>query len=378
MRYQICNKCVMDTSDPGISFDASGICDHCKDFFSKTEPLWIRKQNDVDSLKQLIEEMKKEGKGRDYDCLLGMSGGIDSSFMLHQAVTVYGLRPLVFHVDGGWNTPESLHNIRAIVNKLGLKLHVTTINWDEMRNFQIALFRSGTPYLDQAQDHCFVSTLYNYAFEHGIKHIINGGNLSTESVRYPLKYYYYGTDMRFIKDVLDQFGDIPMKTYPFSSVFRHKLWLRYVKGVKVVRLLDYIPYTKDLAVKTLKNEYGWKDYKRKHFESIFTRYLEGYILPTRFGFDPYRNQLSGLIVTGQMSRDEALHILKDPFPFYPKALRETDKEIICHKLGFSMEELDCYINMPKKYYWDFRNQMGMINLGAMIMKVMGLARAGAR
>ncbi len=374
--YQICTQCIMDTCDPRISFDADGVCDHCREFHQKVEPEWRQDEKDGVKLQAILDEIKRAGKGRPYDCLLGMSGGLDSSYMLHQAVKVFGLRPLVFHVDGGWNTPESSYNVKAMAEKLGVELNVTTIDWEEMRNFQLALLKSGIPYLDMAQDHCFVATLYNYALKHGIKHILNGGNYSTEAVRYPLEYYYYGTDMRFIKDILGRFGEIPMKTYPFSSVFRHKIWLRYVKGMKVVRLLNYMPYRRAQALQTLEAEYGWKDYRRKHFESIFTRYLEGYVFPTRFGFTPYRNQLSGLVITGQMTRDEALAEIAHPY--YPEELRKADKEAICTKLRITEAEFDGYLNLPKKFYWDYKNRIGLINLGAKVMRFFGLARAGAR
>jgi len=376
--YQVCTQCVMDTSDPGITFDSEGVCDHCHDFHDNVEAKWVADQQDGIKLQAALDEIKAAGKGHEYDCLLGMSGGLDSSFMLHQAVKVYGLRPLVFHVDGGWNTPESSYNVKAMTDKLGVELKVTKIDWEEMRNFQLALFKSGTPYLDIAQDHCFFATLYNYAQQHKIKHILNGGNISTECVRHSRQYYYWGTDMWFINDVLKKFGEIPMKTYPFSSVFRHKIWLRYVKGVKVVRLLNYMQYSRSLAMKTLEKEYGWKDYHRKHFESIFTRYLEGYMMPVRYGYTPLREQLSALILTKQMTRDEAMTILAEPYPFYPESLRRQDRETICEKLRISEKELDDFMNLPKKWWWDYRNQSGLINFGAKVMELLGLARGGAR
>lgn len=377
-KYQVCTKCVMDTSDPGIRFDDNGVCDHCHDFHENVEPGWRADQKSEVKLRASLDEIKAAGRGREYDCLLGMSGGLDSSFMLHQAVKVYGLRPLVFHVDGGWNTPESEHNVKSMVKKLGVELKVTKIDWEEMRNFQLAMFKSGTPYLDIPQDHCFFATLYNYAQENGIRHILNGGNISTECIRHSRQYYYWGTDMWFIRDILNKFGEIPMKTYPFSSVFRHKIWLRYVKGVKVVRLLNYMPYTRALAMKTLEDEYGWQDYHRKHFESVFTRYLEGYMMPQRYGYTPLREQLSALILTGQLTREEAMNVLKDPFPYYPESTRRADRETICEKLRITEAELEGFLSLPKKWWWDYRNQSGLINLGAKVMGALGLARAGAR
>lgn len=368
--YQVCSQCVMDTSDPYITFDEAGVCSHCHAFHEGIEPDWKADLQDGKKLTSAIDMVKKAGKGKEYDCLLGMSGGLDSSFMLHKAVVDFGLRPLVFHVDGGWNTPESENNVRNMVNKLGLDLKVTKIDWEEMRNFQLALFRSGTPYLDIAQDHCFVATLYNYALEHGIKYILNGGNFATECIGHSRRYYYWGTDMWFINDILKRFGEIPMRTYPFSSVFRHKIWLHYFKGVQVVRPLNYMPYTKAAALDLLGREYGWKDYGRKHFESVFTRWLEGYMLPVRYGYTPLREQLSALIVTGQIRRDEAIALLEsDKYPLYPEELRKDDRKTICEKLRISDDELEGYINMPKKYYNDYRNQKRIIDLGVKVMKL---------
>ena len=368
--YKICTKCVMDTSDPFITFDADGVCSHCNSFHKNVEPYWKSDLANPAKLESTVAAIKKEGEGKEYDCLLGLSGGLDSSFMLHQAVKVFGLRPLVFHVDGGWNTPESESNVRSMVEKLGLGLKVTKIDWEEMRNFQLALFRSGTPYLDMAQDHCFVATLYNYALENGIKYILNGGNLSTECIPHSSKYYYWGTDMWFINDVLKKFGEIPMKTYPFCSLFRHKIWLRYFKGLQVVRLLNYMPYSKQMALQVLGREYGWKDYGRKHFESVLTRYLEGDFMVKRYGYTPLREQLSALVVTDQMTRDEAVRILdSDEYPLYPEDLRHTDRKAVCDKLRISDVDMDGFLAMPKKYYNDYRNQKGIIDFGLKVLKM---------
>lgn len=374
--YQMCTNCVMDTTDPRIHFDSSGECDHCREFQRDVEPKWLTDQADQLGLNQIVDEIKKAGKGREHDCLLGMSGGMDSSYMLHVAVKEFGLRPLVFHVDGGWNSELAVHNINVMIDKLGLDLFTEVINWEEMKNFQLACFKAGIPHLDIPQDHAFVATLYNFADKHGIRHILNGGNISTECVRYPLEYYYYGTDMMQIKDILSRFGTLPMKTYPFSSVFRHKIYLRYIRKVKVVKALNYMPYTKEMATKTLEAEYGWKPYPQKHFESRFTRFFEGYWLIKRFGFDVRRVQLSSLILTKQMTREEALRILEQPS--YDMELIQQDLTFIAKKLGITTDTLEGYLTMPKKYFRDYRNQQAIIQKGADIMRVLGLGRAGAR
>jgi N-acetyl sugar amidotransferase len=349
----------MDTSDPGITFDSNGISNHYWDFQSVVKPNWHPDEQGRQILERRVEMIKKAGKGNDFDCLLGLSGGVDSSYMLHVMVTQYGLRPLVFHVDGGWNSELAVHNIHVLVDKLGLDLYTEVINWEEMRDFQLAWFKSGVPHIDIPQDHAFIAVLYQFAEKYNVKTILNGGNISTECVIMPYQYYYWGTDMVHIRDIINRFGTVPMRTYPFSSVFRHKFYLRYLKRVKVFKPLNLIPYTKQLAVDSLEKEYSWKPYPQKHFESRFTRFYEGYWMPTRFGFDVRRNQLSSLILTGQMTREEALEVLKTP-PYDPDTI-EQDFEYIATKLGITPEELHSYHKMPKKYYWDYRNQHKLLS-----------------
>ena len=272
MTYQICSKTIMDTSYPEIVFDDDGISDHYHDFHRNVKLNWNPEEKGRTDLERIVSKIVNTGKNKDFDCLLGISGGVDSSYMLHTMVKEFGLRPLVFHVDGGWNSELSVHNIQVLVDKLGLDLYTEVINWQEMRDFQLAWFKSGLPHIDIPQDHAFIAVLYKFAEKYGIKYILNGGNVSTECVRMPYQYYYWGTDMRHIRDIINQFGTIQMKTYPFSSVYRHKLYLRYLKGVKVVKPLNYMPYTKKIAIDVLKQEYGWKPYSQKHFESRFTQF----------------------------------------------------------------------------------------------------------
>lgn len=360
----------MDTSDSRITFDARGRCDHAVDYHQNIFPYWQSLLSDQDGLHRILQNIKKSGKSRDFDCILGLSGGVDSSYLLHLAVNEFGLRPLVFHVDGGWNSELAVHNIESLVSKLNLDLYTEVINWHEMRDFQLALFKSGVPHLDIPQDLAFVATLYNFAAKHGIKYILNGGNISTECIRNPMEFFYYGTDMVHVRDLLNKFGTVPMSTFPFSSIYRHKIYLRYFRRVKVVRPLNYRPYCKSDAVKLLQQQYSWKPYPQKHFESRFTKYYESYWLPTRFGFDPRRVQFSSLILTGQMTRDEALERLKQP-AYDPTKITE-ESEYIAKKLAISIQELNHYYSMPKKFYWDYKNQEAIFNLGARFLRSVGL------
>lgn len=374
--YQICSNCVMDTSDTNIVFDTAGVCDHCIGFNSDVLPNWHPNETGAIIFRSIVERIKASGKGKPFDCIMGMSGGLDSSYLLHLAVTEFGLRPLVFHVDGGWNTDLAVNNIQVIVDKLGLDLYTEVINWNEMRDFQLAFFKSGVPHLDIPQDHAFVATLYHFANKHDIKYILNGGNYSTECVRNPKEWLYYGTDIPQIKDIHRQFGTVELRTYPFSSVLFHKVYLRYIRNVQVVKPLNLMPYTKDHASKVLVDTYGWRPYPQKHFESRFTRFFEGYWLPTRFGYDTRRVQYSSLIQTGQMTREEALERLKQPA--YDPATIDEDFEYIATKLGISVEELRGYHEMPLKTYKDYKNQEWLFDIGAKILKAIGVERAVKR
>ena len=375
-QYQICTRCVMDTTDENIKFDENGICDHCFDYDTYVKPNWHTDEQGRNELEKIISKIKKNGNGKDFDCLLGISGGVDSSYMLHLAVKEFGLKPLVFHVDGGWNSELSVHNINVMIDKLGLDLYTEVINWEEMKDFQLAFFKSGVPHIDIPQDHAFIATLYNFADKYKIKYILNGGNFSTECVQYPMKYYYYGTDMKQIADIRKQFGKSKMETYPFSSVFRHKFYLKYFRGVNVIKPLNFMPYIKEEALALLEREYGWKPYPQKHFESRFTKFFEGYWLPERFGFDPRRVQFSSLILTGQMTRDEAMEQLK--IPAYNTETIQDEFNYIATKLGISAKELQGYFEMPRKFYWDYKNQQDVFRAGAKVLRWIGVEKVKKR
>lgn len=370
---RICSKCVMDTSDSQILFDSEGVCDHCHGFYKHVKPNWHTDEVGKQALNKIVDKIKKDGEKRDFDCIMGMSGGADSSYMLHLAVKEFGLRPLVFHVDGGWNSELAVKNIQVLIDGLDLDLYTEVINWEEMKNFQLAFFKAGVPHLDIPQDHAFIATLYNFADKHKIKYILNGTNFSTECVRNPMEWLYYGTDMRQLRDILNQFGSIPMKTYPFSSILRHKIYLKYIRGINVVKPLNYRPYIKQEAMDFLESEYGWTPYPQKHFESRFTRFYEGYWLPERFGFDTRKVQYSSLILTDQMTRDEALELLKKPALDAETARKEF--EFVANKLEITVDEFQKYFKMPLKSYKDYKNSEKMFIIGAKVMNLLGLERA---
>lgn len=372
-KYKICANCVMDTSDSKITFDINGVCDHCIDFYKNVKPNWHTDERGRAELEAIVEQIIKSGKGKDFDSILGISGGVDSSYMLHVTVKEFGLRPLVFHVDGGWNSELAVNNIEVMIDKLGLDLYTEVIDWEEMRDFQLSFFKAGVPHIDIPQDHAFIATMYNFANKYNIKYILNGGNVSTECVRNPMEWLYYGTDMAQIKDIHRRFGTIHIKKYPLSPILKHKFYLRYIKGIKVLKPLNYFPYIKKDAIKLLSEKYGWKEYPQKHFESRFTKFYEGYWLPVKFGYDTRKVQYSSLILTGQMTRDEALERLK--VPAYDNDTIAEEFKYIATKLNITEEELKYYMDAPNKTYKDYKNQESMFMLGAKVLKTLGVEKS---
>ncbi len=359
--YKVCSKTVMDNiTDPDISFDSNGISNHYWNFHKRIKQHWKNCDIGEELIEKKIKLIKKQSKKGEFDCILGLSGGVDSSYMLHLMVEKYKLNPLVFHVDGGWNSEIAVNNINKLVDKLKIELYTEVINWEEMKNFQLAMFKSGVPHLDVPQDLAFIGVLYKYANKFKIKNILNGANIATESVLSPLHILYYGTDNRHIKDILRKFGTRKMETYPFSSVLYHKFYLKYIKGISTFKPLNYINFIKEDAIKELKDIYDWKPYPQKHFESRFTRFFEGYWLPKRFNFDMRRIQFSSLILSGQMDRDVALEkLMKSPID---EDLIDSEFEYIANKLDISVSELNRYLDLPKKYYWDYKNSNNFFSI----------------
>lgn len=370
--YQVCNSCVMDTTDKFLTFDENGICPRCNEFQQRIVEEWNYGKGHEKELAKLLAEIKKSGEGKKYDCILGLSGGLDSSYLLHLAVTEWGLRPFVFHVDAGWNLPVAEENIRKVCDKLGLELHVEKMDFEEMRQMQIAFFKTGHAGLDAPQDHAFIALVDKFSEKLGVKYILNGYNICTEIVANPASWNEGAgptADKTYIKDVLRKHGGYKTRNYTYTTGFRHKFWLPYVKGVKTLQLLNYVPFTKKEMIDTLVNEYGYKPYKQKHFEDLLTKFLEGWWLPTRFGYDIRKAQLSSLVITGQMTREEALEILSQP-PLTEEESKELFTEV-AKRLQISEEELMSYHQLPKVYK-KYRNNNWAFNIGIKLYTVLGL------
>lgn len=370
--YMICTSCIMDTSDSNISFDQHGRCDYCNNYYDNILPNWHPDQRGEREIMEVAEKIKQDGKDRDHDCIIGVSGGVDSSYLVVLAKEKLGLRPLIFHVDAGWNSQQSVNNIEKLVDGLGLDLHTEVINWLEMKDLQLSFFKAQVPHLDTPQDHAFFAALYNFAAQNGVKYLLTGANYSTECVREPLEWHYHASDLLQLKDIHRQFGTRELKTFPLADIFTYKLYYRFVKGIRVVKPLNYFPYLKEEAMQELADRFGWQKYAHKHYESRFTRFYEGYWLPKKFGFDKRRAHFSSLILTGQLSRDEALRKIAQPA--YDEEMMAQDFEYIATKLDLSTAELQALLDGPNKSYHDYKNRMGMINLGTLALRAIGLQK----
>jgi N-acetyl sugar amidotransferase len=366
----------MDSTDSQITFDDKGVCDHCNVFYKYIGPSLNKNHEMQKETVKLLDRIRKSGEGKEFDCIIGASGGIDSSYLIYLAKEKLGLRPLVFHVDAGWNSKQATHNIERIVDKLDLDLYTEVIDWEEMRDLQLSFFKSGVSHIDTPQDHAFFATMYKFSAQYNVKYILTGGNYSTECIRNPLEWMYYQSDARQLKDIQRKFGIVELKNFPTTNILWHKFYLPYVKKIQLIRPLDFMLYHKEEATQFLVDHLDYQRYAQKHFESRFTKFYESYWLPIKFGFDTRKVQYSSLILTGQMTRKEALEKLKNPA--FDKETIKHDFEYIATKLGISVDELQGYLDAPNKKYTDYKNQMWLYNFGAKIMHVLGMEKGGKR
>lgn len=373
--YQRCTRCVMDTTDSKITFDENGVCDHCRNFDKNIAPYWKPQENRFDELEKLAEQIRKAGRNSEYDCILGLSGGADSSYLAYIAKEVMHLRPLAFVVDTGWNLNVAVENIEKIVKGLDLDMYTQVINWKEMADLQLSFFEAGISSQDFPQDHAIFASLYNYAVKHNIKYVLTGSNNATEFIRPPVEWIYMN-DLTMALDIHKKFGKRELKTFPTCGILKYKVFYRYFKGMNRIYPLDYIVYNKSEAEDLLHEKYGWTKYENKHYENVFTRFFEGYYLPHKFGFDTRKNVLSNQILAGTMTREEALRVLKKP-PYDPEHM-EQDKEYVAKKLGITVQKFDEIIEGPKHIPSDYKNSMWLIKIGVFVCKLLGIENRNLR
>jgi N-acetyl sugar amidotransferase len=355
MNYQCCKKCVMNTTDPEISFDSNGVCNHCHNFENVTAKKWFPNEDGAKQWQAHINAIKEAGKGKDYDCILGLSGGVDSSYLAIKAHE-WGLRPLVMHVDAGWNSELAVANIEALVKHCGYDLHTHVVDWEDMRDLHLSYLRAGISNQDVAQDHIFFSSLYHFATKNKIRYVLSGGNIATESI-FPTSWHGSAMDAINLKAIHKKYGERKFKNYKTISFIEYYFWFPLIKKMRVLRPLNYMPYDKEAALSELQASVGYKPYPRKHGESVFTKWFQNHYLPVKFGMDKRRPHLSSLIVSGQMTKDVALAKLAEPL--YDPAELEVDIAYLCKKLRITRAEFDGFMSVKIHNYTDFPNWDGL-------------------
>jgi N-acetyl sugar amidotransferase len=371
--YRVCVRCIMDSSDINIVLDEKGVCDYCKNFDTVIRPNWQIEATGSDELDSLSQKIKSEEQDKDFDCIIGLSGGLDSSYAAYVAKEKMGLRPLLFHVDAGWNTDQAVGNIEKLVDGLELDLYTDVVNWESVKRMQVAFLRSGIPDQDLIQDAAFFSGLYKFAKKYKIKHIITGSNFSTECCREPEEWGgYLGIDKTLFGDIWAKCGDGKPNDFPLVDILVYKVWYQKVLGMKVHHPLNLVPYIKKEAEDELEQRFGWQRFKHKHHESRFTRFYEDYWLSRRFGFDKRRAHFSSLIMTGQMTRDQALERIAKPE--MDEHFLKQEFEYVAHKLDLTVDELQAIFKSPKKTFRDYKNKRDLIGFGASVMRELGIEK----
>lgn len=344
--YQICTKCVMDTTDTEIVFDESGVCNHCHSYEERKSLLLTPNK----TLEEIIQKIKDAGKGRKYDCIVGISGGVDSSYVAYLAKK-WNLRVLLVHLDNGWDSELAVKNVENIVKKTGFDLYTLVINWEEFKDLQRSFFKADVIDLELLSDHAIYASVYKLTRKYKIKYLLSGENFKTEAIL-PSSWNWRKSDSVNIKAIHKIYGEKQLKTFPFMGTIAKTIY-QYANIVQSIPVLDYIDYNKEDVMSILESEMHWKYYGGKHYESIFTRFYQGYILPKKFNVDKRRAHHSTLINSKQMLREDALQDLRNEI--YPLKLQEEDFELVCKKLEFSHEELEAYIKRSPKKHLDYNS-----------------------
>ena len=347
--YRICTRCIMDTTDPEISFDDDGVCNHCHEYGRVVEQATFPPPRGQQMLAAMVAQIKREGRRRPYDCILGLSGGVDSTYVAYLTKQM-GLRPLALHLDNGWDSDIAVRNIHNIVSKLDIDLETHVLDWEEFRSLQLGFLRASTPDSEIPSDHAIVSSLYQAAAKNRVRWIMDGSNVVTE-LMVPAGWSRGHGDWRYIKGLNGAFGRTSLKTYPHYSFARLHGWYHGLRRIRRLPLLNYIDYDKPRAMEVLERELGWRPYGAKHYESVYTKFYQGYILPRKFGFDKRRSHLSCLVLDGKVTREEALRQMEQP-AIDPEELRR-DRVFVAKKLGLTEDEFDEIMALPPKTFWDY-------------------------
>jgi len=364
--YRMCTNCIMDTTDPDIHFDENGVCNHCRTNATVARETSVPfAEGGERIIKALVQEIKEKAQGKPYDCILGVSGGVDSTYVAYK-VKEFGLRPLAVHLDNGWDSELAVNNIEKTLKVLKIDLNTHVIDWEEFKKIQLAFLRASTTEGELPTDHAILAILYRAALEQGLKYIVVGGNHSSEGIL-PVSWAYGSKDWKYIKNIIKKFGNVKVKTWPHFSLADYFYYV-YVKGIKSIRILEYLSYNKNDAMQILEKKLCWKYYGGKHYESVYTRFYQGYILPKKFNIDKRKCHFSSLICAGQMTREEALEKMKEDT--YPAELQQADREYVIKKLGITEEEFERMLTSINKAFSDYPNNYSVIKFLFAVLKAM--------
>jgi len=358
-KYRICERCIMDSSIPGIVFYDDGSCNYCREYERRKTQQILPEVKRTAALSALVAQIKRARRGKEYDALIGISGGLDSTYAAYIAKS-RGLRLLGVHVDNGWNTELADKNIRTLTDKLGIPVMVEKPSFEEFRDLQLAFLRASVPNAEIPTDNVIAAVLYRIAYDRGISYLINGGNFATEGVGLGASFGHYNRDLHYIRSIHRRFGTRSLDTISMIGVLK-TLYYTYLRGIRKIRILNYVDYQREAAITTLSKEVGWKSYGGKHNESTYTRFFQSYILPNKFGLDKRRKHLSDLICAGQMSREKALEELDTP-PYGDPELLERDIEKVLGKLQISQEEFENIMQLPARSVSDFPSNKRLFDL----------------
>jgi N-acetyl sugar amidotransferase len=355
--YQRCTRCVMDTSAIDITFNKEGICNYCTEFLARYRPMQQKSADQMEKeLNEFINKIKTTGKGKRYDCIIGLSGGVDSSWALVQAVQC-GLRPLAVHMDNGWNSELAQNNIANLVRALNVDLYTHVIDWPEYKGLMQAFFDADVIDVELLYDNAMLGVNYKLAAKYGIKYILAGTNQATEGMALPKKWNWFKFDKKNIKMISQKMGGPKLTTFPAFSTIDY-VRFEFIKKIRWISFLDFFEYNKNEVLDTLEKDYGYHRYPFKHYESIFTRFYQGYILPTKFGVDKRLLHLGTLVASGQMAREEALNLLQTP-AFISEQLLKEDTQYFLKKMGWTEKQFSDYLSRPEKPHDLYGSEKGL-------------------
>lgn len=354
--YQQCTRCVMDTSDPDIHFDGNGYCNHCTELLHRINSPAYEEHFSKKNFEALLEKIKSKGRGKKYDCILGLSGGVDSSYLAY-LLKGYGLRVLLVHMDNGWDAEESVRNIKAVAGALHFDYDSVVLNWEKFRDIQKAFLKASVIEAETPTDIAIQGALHQKAAEHKVAYILSAGNLATEGIL-PAYWHYNSKDYKYLSSVQRRFGTLPVRKLLPTFNLWEEVWYKFVKGIRIIYPLNYIRFAKEEAIAILENKIGWRRYGGKHHESRYTKFIQSYLLPEKFGIDYRKATYSSEICFGNKTRAEALQLLQQPL--YQQEEVEREKKFIAKKLGLSFDEFEQILALPPKSYKDYPNNQQLL------------------